>query len=327
MVLTWLRLFRPRDQLKNAIVLLPVVFVVPALTGDDLPGVLESTRGTGALLAAALAACVAFCLVAAGSYAMNDAVDAPRDRDHPVKRRRPVAAGLVSSGAALRAGIALMAIGTGLAFAIDVGVGAIVSIHVALQVAYTLRLERVPHVDAMVLATGFGLRAGAGAAAIDVPLSMWMLLCVFFLGLYLGFVKRLCDLSIAEADGGAAAGWEPHGGYRDRAELNWLLGLTGSLTVLTYLMYALSEHASAVFGVRSRGFALLSPLVLIAIHRLYRRSSRGRSDSPVAAVFEDRTVRACVVLFTIGVVLTLYVPAVEQVLGHLFVAGAAGGGE
>ena len=87
-----------------------------------------------------------------------------------------------------------------------------------------LGLKRVMLVDVVTVALGFALRAAAGAVAIDVRISPWLVLCVFFLCLYLGFIKRLCDLTSAEARGKGQ--WRSDAGYDDRAELNWLLGVS-----------------------------------------------------------------------------------------------------
>lgn len=306
-----LRLMRPGDWTKNVFVLPAFVFTLPSLIATD-----------GDIAAAAfrtLLAFAAFCLVASGVYCLNDVLDADKDRRHPVKRKRPVASGAVSPAHAIMLGIVL----SGSALAIGFGVGRLLGLtllaYLALQVLYNLILKRVMLVDVVALASGFALRATAGAVAINVQISVWLLLCVFFLCVYLGFIKRLCDLSSAEASD--ATDWKSPAGYDDRMELNWLLGVSAVLSLVTYLMYALSSHAWHLFQSRSIGFALLSPLVLITIHRFYRRASRGRSDSPLGALVEDRTVLVAVLMFGCGVLAILLLAPVERLLDALFVAG------
>jgi 4-hydroxybenzoate polyprenyltransferase len=189
-----------------------------------------------------------------------------------------------------------------------------------LQLSYNFGVKRVMLVDVVAVASGFALRATAGAVAINVQISVWLLLCVFFLCLYLGFIKRLCDLASAEAAGDGT--WKSPAGYDDRNEINWLLGVSAVVALVTYLMYALSDHAWALFGARTTGFAILSPLVLITIHRFYRRASLGTSDSPLAALRDDRVVQLSIALFGIGVLATLYVPQVEAILARVFFTGA-----
>lgn len=305
-----IRLLRPGDWTKNVFVLPALVFSLPALVEEGTPALV-------AALVASAEAFVLFCLMASGFYAINDVIDAEKDRGHPVKRLRPVASGAVAPSLALATGATLIALALGGAALLDPLLLVVLLAYALLQVGYNLGVKRVMFVDVVALATGFALRATAGAVAIDVKISAWLLLCVFFLCLYLGFIKRLCDLSSAEASGDAT--WTSPAGYDDRMELTWLLCVSAVLAMVTYLMYALSEHAWNLFQSRSIGFALLSPLVLITIHRFYRRASRGRSDSPLAAL-RDRAVIASIALFAIGVLVTLLVPQVQQALDRLFVA-------
>ena len=307
----YVRLLRPPDWTKNVLVLAPLVF------SRRLP---EWSADWRALIAFAC-----FVVLSSGFYCVNDALDAKEDRAHPVKRLRPVAAGEISPRAAMTLGLSLILAGIAAGFAVRLLLGMMCLLYVALQIAYNARLKRVMMVDVTAVALGFVVRAAAGAAAIQVQLSIWLALCVFFLTLYLGFIKRLCDLSTAEraaAEAGQTGlgGWSSVAGYDSRTELNWLLGLTAVLTVMTYLMYALSEHTEQIFHSSSIGigFAILTPLVVIAIHRFYRRASLGWSDRPMDAIVSDRAVRACILLFAAGILLTLYVPRVDGWLQKLF---------
>lgn len=314
MIVPLIRLMRPGDWVKNVFVLPALVFALPTLLADRVAGV---DVHLSELVINTLLAFIAFCLVSSGFYAINDVADAASDRLHPVKKSRPVAAGLVPPGVATAFGIMLIVLAFMLGAMVNHHLGMVLFLYAVLQVAYNVKLKRVMLVDVVTVALGFALRATAGAVAIERTISVWLVLCVFFLCLYLGFIKRLCDLTSAEVRGKGQ--WRSVGGYDDHAELNWLLGVSAVLAIVTYLMYALSDHAWAIFGSRSVGFALLSPLVMIAIHRFYRRANRGASDSPLEALMEDRTVLAAVLLFTIGVACTLYVPQVQQALDSLFI--------
>jgi decaprenyl-phosphate phosphoribosyltransferase len=311
----WLRLLRPGDWTKNVFVLVPAVFW---LSGEGRSQDLAEAFATR--LAPLLWTFLAFCLAASGSYCVNDVLDAAKDRTHPVKRMRPVAAGEVTPGSALLAGVLLQGLAVIVAWTMGNKVaGACLVAYALLQVAYNLRLKRVPLVDVSVLAAGFCLRAAGGAAAMDVQLSIWLLLCVFFLTLFLGFTKRLCDLAAAEnaRAAGEAVAWKARPGYETRDQMNWLLGVSGSLVVMLYLSYTLSQHAENIYGRRALGLALLSPLVLIAIHRFYRRANLGESDAPLDTMRGDRTLLACITLFVVGTLLCLYWPPVQSVLRGL----------
>jgi 4-hydroxybenzoate polyprenyltransferase len=260
---------------------------------------------------------VAFCLAASGTYCVNDALDASKDRQHPVKRLRPVAAGAIGVAAAMLVGYALQGFALGLAW--NAGgkvVGASVLAYLLLQLAYNLRLKRVPLVDVSVVATGFCLRAAAGTAAMQVQISIWLMLCVFFLTLFLGFTKRLCDLAAAEnaRAAGQQVEWKPRIGYETREQMNWLLGVSGSLVVMIYLAYTLSSLAERLYGARAMGLALLTPLVLVAIHRFYRRANLGLSDAPLETLRTDRTLLATIAAFVAGTLLVLQWQPVEALL-------------
>lgn len=309
MIAPLIRLMRPGDWVKN-------VFVLPAIVFWAAGSRIEPI---GPKVVATACAFVAFCLISSGFYAINDVLDAPGDRRHPVKRQRPVASGAVPATVAVVFGAALIATALGVAATVNRLLVANLLAYAVVQLLYNAGIKRVMLVDVVAVASGFALRATAGAVAIGVQISAWLVLCVFFLCLYLGFIKRLCDLASAKADA-SGGGWKSPAGYDDRAEIDWLLVVSAVVAIVTYLMYAFSPHARILFGSRAIGFAMLSPLVLIAIHRFYRRASRGQSDSPLAALREDRVVLVTVLLFSAGVVVTLYVPAVAQVLARLFIA-------
>jgi len=301
--IAYLMLMRPVDWTKNVLVLAALVFSQNLLNG---PAWIES-----------ILAFMGFCLMASGFYAINDALDVASDRHHPMKRHRPVASGMIPSKHAAIFGLGCIVAGMAIGFSLNVLLGSIFAIYIGLQLVYNMRLKRVVMVDVVTLSLGFVLRAAAGAAAIAVPLSIWMVLCVFFLCLYLGFAKRLADITSAREDG-LAGGWQPTARYDRGPELHWLLGVSATLAIMTYLMYTLSPHAAEQFGGRAIGLALLTPLVVIAIYRFYRRALLGRSDRPVDALFEDAGVRMATVLFAIGTLACLYVPQIGRWLDQLF---------
>jgi 4-hydroxybenzoate polyprenyltransferase len=308
---------RPGDWTKNSFVLLAFIFwAANAVRTEGTDEVVS--RGLDALRAFA-----AFSLAASGFYAINDAIDAEKDRQHPVKSRRPVASGAVSRGFAVGLGVVLEACALALAATLSRELVAAVALYGVLQLFYNLKLKRIPVVDVTTIATGFALRAAAGAVAIDVRISVWLVLCVFFLCLYLGFIKRMCDLVSAER---AQSAWKPSADYRGRDELQWLLGISAVMTVLMYLSYTLSDHAQSLFGPRATGLALLAPLVLIAIHRFWRRANEGSSDSPLDALRSDAVVLSAILLFVALLGVVLFVPQAATALDGVFLSNMRGAG-
>ena len=164
----------------------------------------------------------------------------------------------------------------------------------------------------MALAGGFTLRAAGGAAAIDRPISVWLLLEVFFLTLFLAFIKRQCDLQTAKNNN--AEEWKSPAGYHDEHELDWGTGLAGGLAVMVFVMYATSGHAREVLGPGSEGLVFLTPFVISALLRFHRRAREGASDSPLAALLEDRIMLLSACSFGLGLVGLLAFPDLREAL-------------
>ena len=178
-LLTILRLLRARQWLKNGVVGAAIVF---AGRLDQF----SSVRLT-------LLAFVIFCAISSGGYVLNDVVDAAADRQHPVKRFRPIAAGQVNSGSALVTAAALFGIALLAAFTVRPSFVVVTGAYGLLTVAYSLGLKRLAVLDLLAVVAGFLLRALAGAVAINVPVSGWLLLLTGLLALYIIMAKRLTD--------------------------------------------------------------------------------------------------------------------------------------
>src|SRR6478736_5269488 len=173
---------RPRQWLKNLLLFAGIIFA--AELGDP-------TRWVEAV-----AAFVAYCAASSAAYLVNDLRDIEADRQHPVKRRRPIARGELRPRAAV-----VLAVALGLGALAIVGVLGPLSVacllaFVALQAAYTLRLKQVVLVDVLVIAALFVVRAAAGARAVDVRISPWLLICTALLALFLALAKRRAELAL-----------------------------------------------------------------------------------------------------------------------------------
>ena len=304
----YISLMRPKDWVKNFFVLVPVLFWFNSPLNED-----QLSRDV--VLWNTLITLAGFCLLASAVYSINDALDAEKDRAHPRKLRRPVASGAISVSSAILFGCILGICALVLAGLVDTAVLVVFLLYALVQVFYNLVGKYLVLVDVVTISLGFVLRAAAGAFAVQIQLSIWLVLCVFFLCLYLGFVKRLCDLTSARRAGSDE--WRSRAGYDNPLELNWLLGVSAVMCLMMYLTYTLSEHAFSLFGARAAGFAILTPLVLIVVHRFYRLANEGRSDSPFSAITEDPTIQIGTLFFLVGAVLSLSVPAVEQLLSDL----------
>lgn len=181
-----LALMRPRQWYKNL-----VVFVALLFSGN---------AGTTALWGPILVCFAAYCALSSAMYAVNDVLDAGRDRLHPRKRARPVASGAVGPAAAIA--LAFVLAGAGLALLWWLGPLSLVlgALYLVLQAMYNGLLKRLVLWDALAVATGFVVRALAGSAAIDVPSTEWLVVCTFLFALYLALAKRRHELLLAQDD-------------------------------------------------------------------------------------------------------------------------------
>ena len=272
-----IRLARPQQWIKNAVVLAGVVF---AEATDQPVAIIE-----------AIAALVAFVLASAAIYVFNDLRDADVDRHHPLKQHRPIASGSVSHQTAaifsVLLGVGAVALGT----IVTPFLGLIILGYLLMMVGYTLWFKRVAILDVMTIAIGFVMRAVGGAVAVAVPISPWLLVCAFLLALFLGFGKRRAELIDL---GGMASKHRISLQEYTAPLLDQLVGITAISALVTYAVYTVvssnvPENDAMLFTV---------PFVAFAIFRyLYLVYGRGLGGSPESLLFRDRWLLASVVLW------------------------------
>lgn len=265
------RTARPVHWVKNGFVLAPAVFAG------------QATEPAAVGLAGATAAL--FCLASSAGYFVNDVLDREADRADPVKRLRPVASGALRPATALAWGGALLAVALAGAAALGGWVLACVAAYLGLTVFYSLALKRVPVLEAMVLGTMFLVRLAAGALAIHVPISHWLLICGFLLALLLAFGKR-----VPEVD---------HPGARTplypATFLHEVVTLLAGVTVVSYTLYTVAPDTVAKVG--SPALLLTVPLVLFGVLRYLLLLHREGAQDPTATLVRDRPLLATVVLW------------------------------
>jgi 4-hydroxybenzoate polyprenyltransferase len=279
-----LRLLRPRQWTKNALLFAALVFAEKLFVPD-------------ALLRATLAF-VCFCLAASSGYVVNDLVDAERDRQHPEKKNRPIASGAVSRGTALVLAIGLCAAALAIAALLSPGFLAALIVYLVFTNFYSFVGKNVVILDVMLVAAGFVIRAVAGALAIDVPSTDWFVLCTLFLALFLAVSKRRAELMRA----GDAA----------RLARPVLAAYTpGSLAAfsVTSMAAALITYALYVHAVLEKypWLALTLPFVMFGLFRYQLLvDSHGLGEKPEDVVFEDRPFQLCLLGFAAVALAALY---------------------
>ena len=252
---------RPRQWTKNLLLFAGIIFA--AKLGDP------------ARWAAAVAAFVAYCAASSAAYLVNDVRDAESDRLHPVKRSRPIARGELSPQVALALAGALALAAVVLAGMLGPMSLACLAAFVALQAAYSLGLKAFELVDVLAIAGLFVLRASAGAIAVDVRISEWLLLCTFLLALFVALGKRRAELGL---DGVRAR--PALDGY-SVALVDQLLGIVAAATIAAYTGYALAAHDT-------RWLVATVPLVVYGLFRyLLLLHRRGLGEEPESLLVED----------------------------------------
>jgi decaprenyl-phosphate phosphoribosyltransferase len=272
------RLLRPRQWIKNSFVFAPLIFSGSFVHPDAVKNAIFAT--------------VLFCIAASATYVFNDLKDREADRLHPVKRyTRPIASGAVSVASARVVLAALCAtVLTGLL--VDIRLTAVILIYLLLNIAYTIKLKRVPVVDLFALSAGFVLRVEAGAVAIGLVVSPWMLITTLCLALYLAAVKRRDELV------------GPGVSSRDVLRL-YTPGLLDKLAERSALG-AMVFYGLFVITVRPALVATI-PLVLFGMFRYSFIVERtGAGESPTDALWRDRPLALTVVVWTALCAFTLW---------------------
>ena len=281
-------LLRPRDWVKNALVLAPLLF------GAKL---LEPVAVGHALLAA-----LAYCLAASAGYVWNDYADRAADRLHPVKRQRPLASGAVAPGQALGLSALLAAAALVLAGTLPAGVPLCLAAALGLMAVYSFGLKRVAIVDVLVIGAFYVLRVMAGSFAVGVPASYWLLMATGLVAVFLGLCKRRHELLLLGED--AAGHRETLGRYGGRF-LDAAISLTTSTTLIAYLLYTIAPETVARVG--SHGMLAGAPFVFYGLLRyLQLVYGEGHGGNPTELVVADPGVLVAALGFALVSAFVIY---------------------
>ena len=260
-----------------------------------------------AALAAAGATFAIFCALSGAVYLFNDVADRAADQRHPLKRGRPVASGALSPGFALAVG-GLLGLGAiGAAAAIQPMLAVVGAGYFALLLAYSFFLKHLVIIDALTISGGFVLRAAAGAVAVGVPISHWLLVCTTLLALFLAFSKRRHELTLL------AEGATDHRRILHEYSpylLDQMISVVTASTLVAYAVYATSPETAQRLGTTRLGLTI--QFVLYGIFRyLYLVHQKRAGGSPAALLITDGPLLTCVALWSLAVAVILYTP-----LGH-----------
>jgi 4-hydroxybenzoate polyprenyltransferase len=280
---------RPAQWVKNCFIFVALIFSRNVFN----PEVLVTSFGAFGI----------FCLLSGGVYLLNDLLDIEKDRKHPKKCHRPLASGRLSVAAArIALGFILVLSIAGSFWIINKSFGMTALGYLAVQVAYSALLKEIVIVDVFCIAAGFFLRVVAGAEAIDVPISSWLLICTLFISLFLGLGKRRHELLLLGED---AANHRSVLNEYNMTVLDQMVSVVTAGTVISYSLYAFSQETVKKFGTEKLWYTI--PIVLYGIFRylylVYRKEGGG---SPELTLFGDKPLLASIALYAIVVGIILY---------------------
>jgi 4-hydroxybenzoate polyprenyltransferase len=276
---------RPQQWTKNLLLFAGIVFA--AKLGDAVRWV------------EAFAAFAAWCAASSAAYLVNDVRDAAADRSHPVKRRRPVARGELSTRTALALALGCTVVALGLVAPLGIQTTIALAGFLGLQLAYTFSLKRLVLVDVLAIALLFVIRSAAGALAVAVRISPWLLVCTGLLALFLALGKRRSELVLVDA--GKTPGREVLDGY-SVSLVDQLIGIVASATIVVYALYTFSARDS-------KALMVTIPFVVFGVFRYLLLLHRGGAgEEPEQILVSDVPILATVAAWaaTCGVILVLW---------------------
>ncbi len=278
-IMTYLKLVRVEQWYKNLVVFLALFF----------SGNLFSVS----LMYTSFVAFIALCLVSSAGYIMNDIVDRKNDALHPLKKNRPLASGMIGVVEGVILAILLLIAGGGVGLKIGADFFLILSALFILTLMYTFLLKKIMFADVLTIATLFVLRAISGAIAINVRISPWLVLCPFFLALFLAVAKRQADLLLLGKKAGQTRAVLEH--YTLEIT-RVLLIISTTLLALSYALYSfLSEHGNLIYTL---------PLALLVIFRVYYFTTLEERFS--GQWLKDKTLLIGIVLWVVGTAGIIY---------------------
>ncbi len=243
-------------------------------------------------------------------YLINDLADRDSDRRHPKKCRRPLASGELSPSLALSAAAVLGMLGLAGAFALGTRFGLVAGLYFAVTVGYTFKFKHVVILDVLVLAAGFVFRAIAGAFAIHVALSPWLVLCTLMLALFLGLSKRRAELISVQLAG--TPGTRRILDEYSPALLDQMIVIVTSASLMSYSLYTISSPTA-----QTHHYLMLTiPFVIYGIFRyLYLIHRRSLGESPDAVLVEDKPLLINILLWGLTTAL-IVTHTIDKLLPH-----------
>ena len=290
---TYVRLLRPSDWVKNVFVFAALIF----------GGQITNLRA----VELSLVAFAAFCLAASAGYVLNDMLDRDRDRLHPTKKYRPIASGEINLPTAAIMSIALLVASAVVSIAfLPQKFQLALSAYLVLTIFYSLFLKHRMILDVLIIAVLFVLRAVAGAYAIEIMVSNWLLVCTFMLCLFLGFGKRRCEIAMITTPHAIRGHRRTLVRYTPNLLTN-MLSTTGGIAIITFLLYTLDTTTPSPFGDHKQRLVYTLPLVVYGVFRYAMLIELGKATGPTDLIVRDPPFLVTILLWCLTTAALLYV--------------------
>ncbi|HUU51394.1 MAG TPA: decaprenyl-phosphate phosphoribosyltransferase [Candidatus Heimdallarchaeota archaeon] len=279
---------RPQQWLKNLFIFAPLIFS-------------ENIFNRSMFLQSLLAFAV-FCLLSGALYILNDLKDLEEDRIHPIKSKRPLAAGKLKKSQAITAFIILSFISLLFASLVNEEFLWVCLVYYVLQIAYSFALKHVVILDVFIVASGFFLRVIAGAVAIQVQISPWLLICTTLLALFLALSKRRHEILLLDEE---AINHRPILKEYSAYLLDQMISVVTASTVIAYCLYTISGETIEKFGTNK--LILTVPFVLYGIFRyLYLIHQKAEGGTPETLILKDHPLLLDIILWIVSAALIIY---------------------
>ena len=290
----YIKMLRPTHWIKNIFLFAGIVFGQKLLSTESLIPVVQGF--------------ICFCGVSSAIYIFNDLWDLQADRQHPVKRNRPLAAGKIKIPSAVAIFCILLAIMLAWAFRLGQNFAMVALAYTLLNLLYTVLLKHQPIIDVVTISVGFVLRAVAGVALLEnVELSPWLIVCTFCLCLFLGFGKRRSELA---EFGTQASNFRRVNDLYTKTMLDQMLSITSGIAVVAFIMYTL--HPRTIGWIGNNYLLYTTPLVLYGIFRFLLLLQSGKASGPVEVVLRDRPFQLAVIAWMLACLGIIYTSKLSE---------------
>ena len=275
---------RPKQWIKNFFVFAAILF------SQNLYNIFMVKR--------VVAIFIIFCFLCSGTYLINDVIDKEKDRVHPKKKRRPIASGDIPIWMAVSLAVLLLTFSLTVSFKFGFYIGLISSIYFIQALLYSVYFKKIVIIDALFIAFGFVLRVAVGGAVINVAVSIWLLICIILLALFLALCKRRHEINLLNQNA------SQHRSILDHYSIELLDQMISVVTSSTLVVYLLYTFLSA----RNDNLMFTIPFVLYGIFRyLYLVYVKNEGGEPEDTVIKDKPMIINISLWVLAVYIILYI--------------------